>query len=283
MLGTVVALLPVHVLIYGESFFFFGGRGGGGGNENLNLCGCWYVGKSFIKAKVNSSSIKYGTKHMHCIVAVSWVYFYCIHVLMLVYPGENEEAASEDDEEELDNDEDKDFRVSDYKIKDVEEEEDEIEEEDDEAEGPPKKKRRSYKLHMDADGEERGARPTDQIGDVPIFKTEAEKSQFEQSLNVDLSFVDNMFRQHMIEQDLNDKATVASRMTTNTLNLYSCNMCDKIFKTLSHMRLHCLTHTDAKPFKCPKCPYRSNGKGIYLPVYIEAYFCFTFGCTIPVL
>lgn len=164
----------------------------------------------------------------------------------------------------MDNDEDKDFKVSDYKMKEVEEDDDEDELDDveeEEREGPPKKKRRSYKLRMDADGESRGARPTDQIGDIPIFKTEAEKSQFEQSLNVDLSFVDNMFRQHMIEQDLNDKATVASRMTTNTLNLYSCNMCDKIFKTLSHMRLHCLTHTDAKPFKCPQCPYKSNGKG----------------------
>lgn len=253
-----------------------------------NLCGYWYVGKSFIKARVNSSSIKYGTEysepqtlHVHCSSIWGLILQY-IH-LILVYTGENEEAASDDEEEELDNDEDKDFKVSDYKIKDVEEEEDEIEEEeeDDETEGPPKKKRRSYKLRMDADGEERGARPTDQIGDVPIFKTEAEKSQFEQSLNVDLSFVDNMFRQHMIEQDLNDKATVASRMTTNTLNLYSCNTCDKIFKTLSHMRLHCLTHTDAKPFKCPKCPYSSNGKGKYL--YIEVYICFTFGCTIPVL
>lgn len=219
-------------------------------------------GKLYCKACKKSFHKERFFKTHKCMPTTDYVDITKKSVLTVEY-GENEEAASDDEEEELDNDEDKDFKVSDYKIKDVEEEEDEIEEEeeDDETEGPPKKKRRSYKLRMDADGEERGARPTDQIGDVPIFKTEAEKSQFEQSLNVDLSFVDNMFRQHMIEQDLNDKATVASRMTTNTLNLYSCNTCDKIFKTLSHMRLHCLTHTDAKPFKCPKCPYSSNGKG----------------------
>lgn len=81
--------------------------------------------------------------------------------MIFVYIGENEEVVLDDEEEELDNDEDKDFKVSDYKIKDVEEEEDEIEEEDDEIEGFLKKKRRSYKLRMDVDGEERGVRLID--------------------------------------------------------------------------------------------------------------------------
>lgn len=83
--------------------------------------------------------------------------------MIFVYIGENEEVVLDDEEEELDNDEDKDFKVSDYKIKDVEEEEDEIEEEEeyDEIEGFLKKKRRSYKLRMDVDGEERGVRLID--------------------------------------------------------------------------------------------------------------------------
>ncbi|XP_061162603.1 zinc finger protein ZFAT-like isoform X2 [Saccostrea echinata] len=222
-------------------------------------------GKLYCKACKKSFHKERFFKTHRCMPTTDYVDITKKSVLTVEY-GENEEAVSASEDEELDNDEDKDFRVSDYKLKDAEEEEDnELEEDGDEeerGEGKPKKKRRSYKVRMDADGDEnKGARPTDQIGDVPIFRTEAEKSLFEQSLNVDLSFVDNLFRQHMIEQDLNDKAPVASRMTTNTLSLYSCNMCDKIFKTLSHMRLHCLTHTDSKPFKCPKCPYRSNGKG----------------------
>ncbi|XP_062576812.1 zinc finger protein ZFAT-like [Saccostrea cucullata] len=221
-------------------------------------------GKLYCKACKKSFHKERFFKTHRCMPTTDYVDITKKSVLTVEY-GENEEAVSASEDEELDNDEDKDFRVSDYKLKDAEEEEDdEIEEdaEEEEGEGKPKKKRRSYKVRMDADGDEnKGARPTDQIGDVPIFRTEAEKALFEQSLNVDLSFVDNLFRQHMIEQDLNDKAPVASRMTTNTLSLYSCNMCDKIFKTLSHMRLHCLTHTDSKPFKCPKCLYRSNGKG----------------------
>lgn len=169
------------------------------------------------------------------------------------------------EDEEFDNDEDKDFKVSDYRLREVEEEEDnEIEEDDGGEDRIPKKKRKIYKMRTKADSDNsKDAQETDHIAQLgaPIFRTESEKMAFDQSLNVDLSFVDNMFRQHMIEQDLNEKAPVLSRMATNSLNLYSCNTCDKIFKTLSHMRLHCLIHTDAKPFKCPKCSYATNGKG----------------------
>ncbi|KAL3859095.1 hypothetical protein ACJMK2_009328, partial [Sinanodonta woodiana] len=104
---------------------------------------------------------------------------------------------------------------------------------------------------------------TDTIGDIPVFKSEEEKVKFEQSLNVDLSCVDHMFRVHVIEQDLNENAftTLSARISSTSLSLYSCNMCDKVFKTLSHMRLHCLIHTELKPFKCPKCSYSSNCRG----------------------
>ena len=113
-------------------------------------------------------------------------------------------------------------------------------------------------------------KPTDNITDLPIFTTDDDKAAFEQSLNVDLSTlnIDHMYRQHQIAQDLNEKALIASRLVTNNLSLYSCNVCEKIFKTLSHMRLHCLIHTDLKPFRCPRCPYASNAKGMW-PMFCE--------------
>ncbi|XP_041375842.1 zinc finger protein ZFAT-like [Gigantopelta aegis] len=101
---------------------------------------------------------------------------------------------------------------------------------------------------------------TDYIEDIPVFKNEAEKFAFEQQLNVDLSCVDGMFKVHLIEQNLNEQADVM-RNVSGSLSLYSCNVCEKVFKTLSHMRLHCLIHTDLKPFKCTECDYSSNAKG----------------------
>ena len=70
-----------------------------------------------------------------------------------------------------------------------------------------------------------------------------------------------MFRTHCIYQDLNEYAKTNSRMLSNELLLYSCNTCDKVFKTVSHMRLHCLIHTNLKPFRCHKCQYSSNCRG----------------------
>ena len=32
-------------------------------------------------------------------------------------------------------------------------------------------------------------------------------------------------------------------------------------KSLSHIRAHCLIHTDIKPFTCLKCSYRTNSSG----------------------
>ena len=104
-------------------------------------------------------------------------------------------------------------------------------------------------------------KPTDAIEDVPVFLTEQDKILFEQSLNIDLSGVDCLFRTHCIDQDVNEHARSNSRMLSNQLLLYSCNTCDKVFKTVSHMRLHCLIHTDLKPFRCHKCDYSSNCRG----------------------
>jgi hypothetical protein len=55
----------------------------------------------------------------------------------------------------------------------------------------------SFQLQADADSEPSvrdGNKSTGGIEDVPIFRTEDEKIEFEQTLNVDLSCVDSMFK-----------------------------------------------------------------------------------------
>lgn len=109
--------------------------------------------------------------------------------------------------------------------------------------------------------ENQAPKDTDQIGTIPLNLTEEEKLAFEANLNVDLSGVDHMFRVHCIEQELNSNVSQLSRFSSNLLSLYSCNTCDKVFKSLSHMRFHVLIHTNLKPFKCIKCHYTSNARG----------------------
>ncbi|XP_052061305.1 zinc finger protein ZFAT-like [Mytilus californianus] len=104
-------------------------------------------------------------------------------------------------------------------------------------------------------------KPTSVIEDIPVFKNEDDKRQFEANLNVDLSCVDHLFVETRIEQELNEKVPILSRINSTMLSLYTCTVCNKIFKTLSHMRLHCLIHTDLKPFVCTKCNYSTNSKG----------------------
>lgn len=116
-------------------------------------------------------------------------------------------------------------------------------------------------------------KPTDSIGDIPVFLSEQDKALFEQCLNIDLSGVDSMFRTHCIYQDLNENAKTNSRMLSNELLLYSCNTCDKVFKTVSHMRLHCLIHTNLKPFKCHKCDYASNCRGKNCSFILKGLLC----------
>jgi hypothetical protein len=104
-------------------------------------------------------------------------------------------------------------------------------------------------------------KPTDAIEDIPVFKNEDDKRQFEANLSIDLSCVDHLFIETRIEQELNDKVPILSRINSTVLSLYTCTVCNKIFKTVSHMRLHCLIHTDLKPFMCNKCNYSTNSKG----------------------
>ncbi|KAK3757650.1 hypothetical protein RRG08_000162 [Elysia crispata] len=129
-----------------------------------------------------------------------------------------------------------------------------------------KRKRSSYQFEVDVHVENEGAKQmkmaAESMRNLPIFKNDEEKIQFEACVDVDLSQVDNMFRIHIIEQELNEMSgMVYNTPTMSSLSVYSCNVCEKVFKSLSHIRLHCVTHTDIKPFKCTKCSYATNSKG----------------------
>ncbi|XP_069113038.1 zinc finger protein ZFAT-like [Argopecten irradians] len=170
-----------------------------------------------------------------------------------VYHIEEDHPSDIEEEENIEDDDDTDFKVKEPPQKAAKTDEDW----EKEAESTD-----SVQVLADPDVDNtRTEKPADHITDLPIFTSEEEKIKFEQQMNVDLSGVDSMFKQHAIAQDLNEKAPMTTRMVTTSLSLFSCCVCDKIFKTLSHMRLHCLIHTDLKPFKCPKCKYASNSKG----------------------
>ncbi|KAH9515590.1 hypothetical protein Btru_011507 [Bulinus truncatus] len=129
-----------------------------------------------------------------------------------------------------------------------------------------KRKRSSYKFDIDVHIENSGAKQmkvaAEALENLPIFKNEEEKIEFESCIDVDLSQVDNMFRIHIIEQELNEMSgLVYNTPTLSSLSVYLCNFCNKVFKSLSHIRLHCVTHTNLKPFKCNKCKYTTNSKG----------------------
>ena len=98
-------------------------------------------------------------------------------------------------------------------------------------------------------------------GRLPVFVEEEDKVAFEQNINVDLSQVDGMFRTLVVEQKVNENAPPPSSRTMNELSIYSCNVCEKVFMSLSHMRQHCLIHTTLRPFHCSKCDYSTNTKG----------------------
>ncbi|XP_022248683.1 zinc finger protein ZFAT-like isoform X1 [Limulus polyphemus] len=98
---------------------------------------------------------------------------------------------------------------------------------------------------------------------VPIFNSKEEQAEFEEKVNaVDLSCVDDMFVRHEVSQEVNTELTGRpKRRENNELIVFSCNVCKKVIKSLSHIRLHCVTHTNLKPFKCLQCPSAFNAKG----------------------
>uniref|UniRef100_T1IPP3 C2H2-type domain-containing protein n=1 Tax=Strigamia maritima TaxID=126957 RepID=T1IPP3_STRMM len=95
---------------------------------------------------------------------------------------------------------------------------------------------------------------------VPVFSDNEERIAFEEKVNsIDLSCVDYLFTTEVVHQELNELAPKISK-EKNELEVFSCTICKKFFKTASNIRFHCLTHTDLKPFKCPRCSYSSNAK-----------------------
>ncbi|XP_067933010.1 zinc finger protein ZFAT-like [Watersipora subatra] len=103
----------------------------------------------------------------------------------------------------------------------------------------------------------------DDIPDIPVFATEEDRKKFEakEITIVDLSQTYDMYKTHFIEQMMNSNAITSVPRANGDISLHSCNVCEKVFKTLSHIRHHCLTHIDSKPFKCPECDFRANSKG----------------------
>ena len=100
------------------------------------------------------------------------------------------------------------------------------------------------------------------VRNLPIFKYADDRLEFEKSANVDLEQVDTLYRQHLIDQDINENAPPAKNRSLDRLSVFSCNVCEKIIMSKSHARLHCITHTNLKPFKCFKCNFCTNTKGM---------------------
>uniref|UniRef100_A0A131XEX7 C2H2-type domain-containing protein n=1 Tax=Hyalomma excavatum TaxID=257692 RepID=A0A131XEX7_9ACAR len=98
---------------------------------------------------------------------------------------------------------------------------------------------------------------------VPVFSRDEERLAFEEHLNqVDLSCVDHLYTQHQVAQEITcPPGTRPAPKEVCDLHVFSCNVCKKVFKTQSHMRLHCLIHTELKPFTCHQCDFSTNAKG----------------------
>lgn len=120
----------------------------------------------------------------------------------------------------------------------------------------------AVEFYTDHDVDAENPQPKNQLKDIPLFTSDAEKEEFEKCLNVNLSMFDDMFTVIQLQQDVNDKGiSEGGRSCQAGLKLYTCNTCEKVFKSLSHVRLHAIIHTDLHPFKCPKCSYSCNSKG----------------------
>ncbi len=101
------------------------------------------------------------------------------------------------------------------------------------------------------------------IKNIPIFTTEEDKTAFENSMNVEFhNDVDDLYKEHFIKQDLNENVPVPlpAKMSSK-LRVFSCNQCSKVLMSQSQARLHCILHTELRPFKCFKCDYATNIKG----------------------
>ena len=97
---------------------------------------------------------------------------------------------------------------------------------------------------------------------LSIFTDEKERLRFEDCLNIDLSVLDQYLEINEIEQTIvTANGEPQTYDTPAQLLLYSCGNCNKLFKQRTFARMHVLTHTNLKPFRCYKCMYCTNTKG----------------------
>ena len=93
---------------------------------------------------------------------------------------------------------------------------------------------------------------------MPIFQSEEDRLLFDNCLAVDIApLVSGMYTSHAVEQSV----TESSAMTRPAVNLFTCTTCSKVFSSLSRCRLHCLSHTTARPYRCPWCSYSTSVPG----------------------
>ncbi|KAG8189559.1 hypothetical protein JTE90_026603 [Oedothorax gibbosus] len=93
---------------------------------------------------------------------------------------------------------------------------------------------------------------------IPLFQNEAERIEFEKHLNsIDYSIIDDLFTMGKRKVKINREESSVQKWATS----YTCIVCQRKMNALTHIRMHCLTHTDLNLFTCPKCPYQTNTKG----------------------
>lgn len=109
---------------------------------------------------------------------------------------------------------------------------------------------------------------------LPVFRDESDRIAFDRSLQIDLGpLVDHMFALRAVDREV-DLAATRSRPRPK-VNVYSCLLCRKAFRSPSHARLHCLVHTQLRPFRCFRCRYATNTRGW------ENLFLGIFSCWCP--
>ncbi|XP_013396741.1 zinc finger protein ZFAT [Lingula anatina] len=210
-----------------------------------------------------------------------------------------EDVEEEEEEEEEDDLDDKDYTGNQQTRRGRKRARKSLADSPPEGQQPPEKLPRTFVLPFKLADESTGAKLTksgrpkpavvgdhvprvrDDIPDVPVFADEKEKDEFDTYLGgIDLGgLVDEMFKIHRIEQDVSEEA-IAPNPTPrgnfhSELSIYSCNVCNKVFKTISHMRNHVLIHTDIKPYKCLKCDFAANAKGnlyTHMRKHTEQYY-----------
>lgn len=103
-------------------------------------------------------------------------------------------------------------------------------------------------------------------GYLPVFNTEEEHLDFENYIqqSVDYTEVDKLYERFKFEQAVIDTEMLQSSEMTKykELFVFNCRVCKKVFNSLKNIRVHCFTHTQIKPFKCPQegCDYSCNSK-----------------------